>query len=74
MTQEEADEVQKFVLLSFESNYEASKSYIVSYKNWLSAHWKGFKSPEQMSRIHHMGVNVDTLYHMVWSWEQCLIP
>lgn len=64
MTQEEADEVRKFVLSSYESDYEASKSYVLSYKNWLSAYWKGFKSPEQMSRIRPTGVNIDTLRHI----------
>lgn len=43
------------------SEYEASRSYRPTTKDWLASHWQGFMSPAQMSRIRNTGVNADIL-------------
>jgi 2-oxoglutarate dehydrogenase E1 component len=40
------------------SEYEASRSYRPSAKDWLASHWHGFMSPAQLSRIRNTGVSV----------------
>lgn len=32
-----------------------SKDYVTNRRDWLSAYWTGFKSPEQISRIRNTG-------------------
>lgn len=38
-----------------------SKDYVTNRRDWLSAYWTGFKSPEQISRIRNTGVNPEIL-------------
>lgn len=43
------------------TEYEASRSYRPSTKDWLASHWQGFMSPAQLSRIRNTGVNMSLL-------------
>lgn len=61
MTKEEAKEIRDFTLQSYESDYEASKSYEPKPEDWLSSRWTGFKSPRQHSRLRPTGVDIDIL-------------
>ncbi|XP_077216411.1 2-oxoglutarate dehydrogenase, E1 component [Tasmannia lanceolata] len=38
-----------------------SKDYVPSKRDWLSAYWLGFKSPEQLSRVRNTGVKPEIL-------------
>jgi 2-oxoglutarate dehydrogenase E1 component len=61
MTKEEIDEIKKFVMESYEKDFEASKTYVHSEDDWLSSKWSGFKGPGQMSRIRSTGVDIEML-------------
>ncbi|KAG7352639.1 2-oxoglutarate dehydrogenase E1 component [Nitzschia inconspicua] len=61
MTKDEIDEIKKFVMESYEKDFEASKTYVKSVDDWLSSKWTGFKGPGQMSRIRSTGVDIDML-------------
>jgi len=61
LTKGECDEVRKFVQGLYEADFEASKTYKPTENDWLSSHWKGFKSPSQRSRIRPTGVDTDVL-------------
>ena len=61
MTKEEAKEIRDFTLQSYESDFEASKTYVPKPEDWLSSRWTGFKSPRQHSRIRPTGVDLDVL-------------
>jgi len=61
MTKEEAKEIRDFTMQSYETDYEASKSYQPKMEDWLSSRWTGFKSPRQHSRIRPTGVDLDVL-------------
>ncbi|XP_022765207.1 2-oxoglutarate dehydrogenase, mitochondrial-like [Durio zibethinus] len=39
----------------------ASKDYVPKRRDWLSAYWTGFKSPEQLSRVRNTGVKPEIL-------------
>lgn len=64
MTKEEAREIRDFTLQSYETDYEASKSYQPKIEDWLSSRWTGFKSPRQHSRIRPTGVDVERLRYI----------
>ncbi|AQL07059.1 2-oxoglutarate dehydrogenase E1 component [Zea mays] len=36
--------------------FAKSKDYVPNKRDWLSAYWTGFKSPEQISRVRNTGV------------------
>ena len=61
MTREEADEIRKFTIESYEKDFEESKTYVSKESDWLANKWKGFKSPRQQSRIRETGFDVDEL-------------
>ncbi len=61
MTKEEAKEIRDFTLQSYESDLQASKTYVPKPEDWLSSRWTGFKSPRQHSRIRPTGVDLDVL-------------
>jgi len=63
-TQEELDEIKKFVSDSYDADFELSKTYEPKESDWLSSKWEGFKSPKQMSRIRSTGVDIETLRHI----------
>lgn len=41
------------------TEYENSRNYRPSTKDWLASHWKGFMSPVQLSRIRNTGESTD---------------
>eukprot|EP00934_Nitzschia_sp_Nitz4_P003808 Nitzschia sp. Nitz4//scaffold24_size164493//89289//92779//NITZ4_002331-RA/size164493-snap-gene-0.9-mRNA-1//1//CDS//3329544123//3798//frame0 len=61
LTQEEADEIKKFTMESYEKDFEASKTYESKPDDWLANNWVGFKGPSQMSRIRPTGVDIEML-------------
>ena len=61
MTKEEAKEIRDFTMQSYETDYEASKTYEPHPDDWLSSRWTGFKSPRQHSRLRPTGVDTDIL-------------
>lgn len=61
MSQEELDEIKKFVHESYEKDFEASKTYVKTNEDWLANHWTGFKGPSQRSRIRETGFDIDLL-------------
>ncbi|KAF7811343.1 2-oxoglutarate dehydrogenase, mitochondrial-like [Senna tora] len=61
LTQEDVDRIHKKVLSILNEEFLASKDSISKRRDWLSAYWTGFKSPEQLSRIRNTGVNPDIL-------------
>jgi 2-oxoglutarate dehydrogenase E1 component len=61
MTKEEINEIENFVMDSYEKDLEASKTYVKDEDDWLSSKWTGFKGPSQMSRIRSTGVDTEML-------------
>merc|ERR1712226_1677566 len=61
MTKDEADEIRRYTLESYENDFEASKTYTTKESDWLANKWKGFKSPKQQSRIRQAGYDVSEL-------------
>mmetsp|Transcript_22733 Transcript_22733/g.56174 ORF Transcript_22733/g.56174 Transcript_22733/m.56174 type:complete len:975 (-) Transcript_22733:312-3236(-) len=61
LTQEEVDEIKQFTSDSYESDFEASKTYERKQDDWLSSKWTGFHGPKQVSRIRQTGVEIDML-------------
>ena len=49
-----------FVLESYETDLEHSKTYKKAPEDWLASRWTGFKSPKQLSRIKLTGKNIET--------------
>eukprot|EP00775_Hariotina_reticulata_P006514 gene6515-6741_t len=43
------------------SEFDESRNYKPTAKDWLASHWQGFMSPVQLSRIRNTGVNIDIL-------------
>ncbi|GMI12510.1 hypothetical protein TrRE_jg2005, partial [Triparma retinervis] len=64
LTKDETDEVRKFTLASYEKDFEASKTYESKESDWLASKWKGFKSPQQQSRVRETGVDLEVLKHV----------
>ncbi|GAB4844990.1 hypothetical protein Ancab_038383 [Ancistrocladus abbreviatus] len=61
MAEEVIDEIHKKVNSILNEEFEASKDYVPQRRDWLSAYWAGFKSPEQLSRIRNTGVKPEIL-------------
>ncbi|KAJ9160071.1 hypothetical protein P3X46_025506 [Hevea brasiliensis] len=61
ITQEDIDRIHRKVNTILNEEYSNSKDYVPKRSDWLSSHWSGFKSPEQLSRIRNTGVNLDVL-------------
>eukprot|EP00850_Spirogloea_muscicola_P013952 SM000097S24805 [mRNA] locus=s97:353698:360574:- [translate_table: standard] len=60
-TDEEIEKMEKRVYGILQEEYDNSKDYVPSTRDWLAAYWSGFKSPEQLSRIRNTGVNPGVL-------------
>ncbi|GJR88131.1 2-oxoglutarate dehydrogenase, mitochondrial-like protein [Tanacetum coccineum] len=60
-TKEDIDRIQNKVTSILNDEFLASKDYVSSKRDWLSAYWTGFKSPEQLSRIRNTGVQPEIL-------------
>ena len=52
ITKEEAQEIEKFVLDSYENDLVASKTYTKTDTDWLSSRWAGFKSTLEDPNVH----------------------
>ncbi|GJW77784.1 2-oxoglutarate dehydrogenase, mitochondrial-like protein [Tanacetum coccineum] len=63
-TKENIDAIQNKVTTILNEEFLASKDYVPQRRDWLSAYWTGFKSPEQLSRIRNTGVKPEILKNM----------
>ncbi|KAJ1435522.1 Transketolase-like, pyrimidine-binding domain [Sesbania bispinosa] len=61
LAQEDIDKIHNKVTSILNEEFLASKEYIPKRRDWLSAYWTGFKSPEQLSRIRNTGVKPEIL-------------
>lgn len=61
LTQDDIDKIHKKVTSILNEEFQASKDYIPKRRDWLSAYWLGFKSPEQLSRVRNTGVKPEIL-------------
>lgn len=52
---EEVERLQTKVNTILNEEFANSKDYVPNKRDWLSAYWAGFKSPEQISRIRNTG-------------------
>ncbi|CAN1148790.1 2-oxoglutarate dehydrogenase, mitochondrial [Linum perenne] len=64
VSEEEIDRIQKKVDTILNEEYANSKEYVLKRTDWLSSHWAGFKSPQQLSRIRNTGVNPEVLMNV----------
>jgi 2-oxoglutarate dehydrogenase E1 component len=55
VTQEDIDNTHKKVNLILNEEFLNRKDYVPHRRDWLSSHWSGFKSPEQLARIQNTG-------------------
>ncbi|KAM7258056.1 hypothetical protein ACFE04_013797 [Oxalis oulophora] len=59
--QEAIKNMNEKVLNILNKEFAESKDYVPQKRDWLSSHWAGFKSPEQLSRIRNTGVKPEIL-------------
>jgi 2-oxoglutarate dehydrogenase E1 component len=55
LTKDDIDKIHTKVTSILNEEFQASKDYIPKRRDWLSAYWLGFKSPEQLSRVRNTG-------------------
>lgn len=55
ISKEDIDKLNKKVSTILNEEFQNSKDYVPNKRDWLSAYWTGFKSPEQISRIRNTG-------------------
>lgn len=55
LSQEEISKLQDNVFRILNEEFDNSKDYLPSTRDWLAAYWAGFKGPEQLSRIRNTG-------------------
>ena len=58
LTKEDIDKIHKKVNSILNEEFLASKDYVPKRRDWLSAYWLGFKSPEQISSVRNTGYAV----------------
>ncbi|KAL6652773.1 hypothetical protein ACP70R_011698 [Stipagrostis hirtigluma subsp. patula] len=61
ISKEDIDKLNKKVSTILNEEFKNSKDYVPNKRDWLSAYWTGFKSPEQISRIRNTGVKPEIL-------------
>ncbi|KAJ8466741.1 hypothetical protein OPV22_029293 [Ensete ventricosum] len=61
ISKEEIDRIRSKVTSILNEEFINSKDYVTKRRDWLSAYWTGFKSPEQISRIRNTGVRPEIL-------------
>ncbi|XP_078445546.1 uncharacterized protein LOC144714634 [Wolffia australiana] len=61
IAKEEIERINQKVNLILNEEFNGSKDYVAKRRDWLSAYWTGFKSPEQISRIRNTGVKPEIL-------------
>ncbi|CAL5404550.1 unnamed protein product [Camellia sinensis] len=67
LTKEDIDKIHKKVNSILNEEFLASKDYVPKRRDWLSAYWLGFKSPEQISRVRNTGVKPEILKNKIIS-------
>ncbi|CAM8929696.1 unnamed protein product [Rhodiola kirilowii] len=60
-SKETIDKINNKVQSILNEEFLASKDYVPRKRDWLSAYWAGFKSPEQLSRVRNTGVKPEIL-------------
>lgn len=60
-SKDDIDKINNKVNTILEEEFSHSKDYTPIKRDWLSAYWAGFKSPEQISRIRNTGVKPEIL-------------
>ncbi|KAL0903431.1 hypothetical protein M5K25_027810 [Dendrobium thyrsiflorum] len=60
-SKEDINKINNKVESILEDEFNHSKDYIPIKRDWLSAYWAGFKSPEQISRVRNTGVKPEIL-------------
>lgn len=55
LPEEEVSRLQDNVFRILNEEFDNSKEYVPSTRDWLAAYWAGFKGPEQLSRIRNTG-------------------
>jgi hypothetical protein len=55
ISKEDIDKLNKKVNTILNEEFQNSKDHVPNKRDWLSAYWTGFKSPEQISRIRNTG-------------------
>jgi 2-oxoglutarate dehydrogenase E1 component len=70
LVQEQVKEVHEKTLTTLASEFESSKDYKPTKKDWLASHWTGFYSPAQLSRIRNTG-KVGLIVERVLSYFTC---
>ena len=70
MTKEDIDKIQNKVNTILNEEFLASKDYVPKRRDWLSSHWSGFKSPEQLSRIRNTGYVCVSIFGQVKGVER----
>ncbi|GLJ06329.1 hypothetical protein SUGI_0036560 [Cryptomeria japonica] len=61
LSKEEIDALHSKVNSILNEEFVDSKEYVPNRRDWLSAYWTGFKSPEQLSRRRNTGVKPEIL-------------
>ncbi|XP_008794897.1 2-oxoglutarate dehydrogenase, mitochondrial-like [Phoenix dactylifera] len=61
VSKEDIERIQNKVNSILNEEFINSKDYVPRRRDWLSAYWTGFKSPEQISRIRNTGVKPEIL-------------
>ncbi|XWS66030.1 hypothetical protein CRYUN_Cryun05aG0165100 [Craigia yunnanensis] len=61
VTEENIGNISQKVSSILNEEFLASKDYVPKRRDWLSAYWTGFKSPEQLSRVRNTGVKPEIL-------------
>lgn len=55
VSKEDIERINNKVNSILNEEFNKSKDYVPKKRDWLSAYWAGFKSPEQISRIQNTG-------------------
>ena len=55
ISKEDIERINNKVASILNEEFNNSKDYVPKKRDWLSAYWTGFKSPEQISRIRNTG-------------------
>ncbi|KAJ6837121.1 2-oxoglutarate dehydrogenase, mitochondrial-like [Iris pallida] len=61
ISKEDVERINNKVNSILNEEFNNSKDYIPKKRDWLSAYWAGFKSPEQISRMRNTGVKPEIL-------------
>jgi 2-oxoglutarate dehydrogenase E1 component len=55
LRKEEIAKLKAKVMSILNEEFENSKDYVPSKRDWLAAFWAGFKGPEQLSKVRNTG-------------------